>query len=222
MTKKQNVKFYKLRILLFPVFKRILDIVGAFILTVVFSIPTIIIAILIKLTSPGPIFFRQDRVGKNSLPFKMYKFRTMYDGDNDKRLKQYPKLWKKYKQNDWKLSINEDPRVTPIGKFVRMTSLDELPQIINVLRGEMTLVGPRAYRENELREYAQRYPQSKKYIKVIRSTKPGITGLWQTSGRNDLSFINRAKMDANYIKKRSFSREVLILLKTPFCMLSRW
>jgi len=218
----RRIKFYKARILLFPIFKRVLDLVGAFLLSLVFLIPTIVIVILIKLTSPGPIFFRQHRVGKNSFPFKMYKFRTMYNGDNDKRLKRYPKLWKKYKQNDWKLSIKEDPRVTPIGKIIRMTSLDELPQIINILKGEMTIVGPRAYREKELQEYAKKYPLSKKYIKVIRSAKPGLTGLWQTSGRNDLSFIDRARMDASYIKERSFTKELAILLKTPFCMLSRW
>jgi len=220
MTKK--VKFYKLRVFFFPIFKRLLDLIGSLVLAIVFFIPTVIIATLIKLTSPGPILFRQNRVGKDSQPFKMYKFRTMYHGDNDKRLKKYPKLWKKYKQNDWKLSINEDPRITPIGKFVRMTSLDELPQIINVLKGNMTLVGPRAYREAELREYAQKYPESVKYINIIRTAKPGITGLWQTSGRNDLSFINRAKMDAHYINRRSFRKELSILFKTPFCMLSRW
>jgi len=220
MTKK--IKYYKLRIFFFPIFKRILDIVGAVILAIVFFIPTAIISILIKLTSPGPVLFRQNRVGKDSQPFKMYKFRTMYNEDNDKRLKQYPQLWKKYKQNDWKLSINEDPRITPIGKIVRMTSLDELPQIINVFKGNMTLVGPRAYREAELREYTQKYPESVKYINIIRTAKPGITGLWQTSGRNDLSFINRAKMDAHYINRRSFRKELIILFKTPFCMLSRW
>ncbi len=217
-----RVKFYKLRIFFFSIFKRILDIVGALILAIVFFIPTAIISILIKLTSPGPVLFRQNRVGKDSQPFKMYKFRTMYNGNNDKRLRRYPELWKKYKQNDWKLSIDEDPRITPIGKFVRMTSLDELPQIINVFKGNMTLVGPRAYREAELREYAKKYPESVKYINIIRTAKPGITGLWQTSGRNDLSFINRAKMDADYINRRSFRKELIILFKTPFCMLSRW
>lgn len=221
MTKKP-VKFYRLRVLLFPIFKRLLDIFGSIFLMILSSLPMILISILIKLTSPGPIFFCQKRVGKDSKPFLMYKFRTMYTGDNDQRLKQYPKLWKQYKQNDWKLPISQDPRVTPIGKIVRALSLDEFPQMINVLLGQMTLVGPRAYREEELQEYAKKYPQTIKDIKTIRTSKPGITGLWQTSGRNDLSFINRAKMDASYIKKRSFRGEILILLKTPFCMLSKW
>lgn len=222
MTQTKPVKFYKLRVFLFPIFKRILDIFGSLFLITLFSPFMIVAAILIKLTSPGSIFFCQKRVGKGSLPFLMFKFRTMYTGDNDQRLKQYPDLWKKYKENDWKLPINEDPRVTPIGKILRMISLDEFPQMINVLKGDMTLVGPRAYREEELQEYAQKYPESIKHIKIIRSAKPGVTGLWQTSGRNDLSFISRAKMDASYIKRRSFRKELLILLKTPFCMLSRW
>lgn len=222
MTQTKPVRFYKLRVLLFPIFKRILDMIGSLFLITLFSPFMIVAAILIKLTSKGSIFFCQKRVGKDSQPFLMYKFRTMYTGDNDAKLKQYPDLWKKYKQNDWKLPINEDPRITPIGKILRMISLDEFPQMINVLKGDMTLVGPRAYREEELQEYAQKYPQTKKYIKTIRSAKPGITGLWQTSGRNDLSFVSRAKMDASYIKRRSFRKELLILLKTPFCMLSRW
>ncbi len=222
MTQEPKVRFYKIRVFVFPIFKRILDIFSSIIL-IILSLPvTVPAAILIKLTSPGPIFFKQHRVGKDSQPFLMYKFRTMYIGDNDKRLRQYPYLWKKYKKNDWKLPISEDPRITPIGKLLRMLSLDEFPQMINVLLGQMTLVGPRAYREEELQEYAQKYPETKKNIKIIRSSKPGITGLWQTSGRNNLSFVKRAQMDASYIKRRSFTKELLIILKTPFCMLSRW
>ena len=97
-----------------------------------------------------------------------------------------------------------------------------MPQFINVLRGEMSLVGPRAYREEELCEYAEKYPRAKRNIAIIRTAKPGITGLWQTSGRNELSFEKRAELDANYIKNRSFRQEIIILLKTPFAMLSRW
>ena len=153
----------------------------------------------------------------------MFKFRSMYIGDNDKFLKEkYPELWDKYKKADWKLPADEDPRITPIGKFIRATSIDEMPQFINVLRGEMSLVGPRAYREEELREYQEKYPQTKKYIDIIRTAKPGITGLWQTSGRNELSFEKRAQLDANYIKNRSLRQEMFILIKTPFAMLSNW
>ena len=152
----------------------------------------------------------------------MFKFRTMFIGNNDEKLKLYPELWKKYKEAGWKLSIKEDPRITSIGKYLRALSIDEMPQFINVLKGDMSMVGPRAYREEELQEYEKRFPQTKPYITDIRSVKPGITGLWQTSGRNDLSFEKRAKLDSHYIQTRSLRQEIYILLKTPFCMISRW
>ena len=153
----------------------------------------------------------------------MYKFRSMYTGDNDKRLREnYPELWKKYKEIGWKLPMSEDPRITPIGKIIRASSIDEFPQLVNVLKGEMSLVGPRAYREEELQEYEKKYPNTKKYIDDIRSVKPGITGLWQTSGRNELNFEQRAKLDSKYIRNQSIRQELLIILKTPMSMISRW
>lgn len=221
MTRK-SLPLYNLRVKLFEPIKRGIDVFSALFLIIIFSPILIICAILIKITSPGPIIFKQLRVGRNGL-FFMFKFRSMRIGDNDKFLKEnYPELWKKYKANDWKLSASEDPRITPIGKFIRSTSIDEMPQFLNVLKGEMSLVGPRAYRDEELKEYASKYPQTKKYIKVIRSAKPGITGPWQVSGRNELSFEKRAKLDADYIINRSLAEELLIILKTPFAMISPW
>ncbi len=221
MTRK-SLPLYNLRVKLFEPIKRGIDVFSALFLIIIFSPILIICAILIKITSPGPIIFKQLRVGRNGL-FFMFKFRSMRIGDNDKFLKDnYPELWKKYKANDWKLSASEDPRITPIGKFIRSTSIDEMPQFLNVLKGEMSLVGPRAYRDEELKEYASKYPQTKKYIKVIRSAKPGITGPWQVSGRNELSFEKRAKLDADYIINRSLAEELLIILKTPFAMISPW
>lgn len=206
----------------FGLTKRLIDIFSSFVLLTVFSPLLLLAAILIKITSPGPIIFRQKRVGRGG-EFLMYKFRSMYIGDNDKMLKEkHPNLWEKYKKADWKLPMNEDPRITTIGKIIRATSIDEMPQFINVLRGEMSLVGPRAYRLEELNEYAQKYPRTEKYIEVIRSAKPGITGLWQVSGRNELSFEKRAQLDASYILNRSLRQEMFIILKTPFAMLSRW
>jgi lipopolysaccharide/colanic/teichoic acid biosynthesis glycosyltransferase len=211
------------RIVLFNIFKRLLDIFGSLFLLLLFSPIFLVTIVLIKFTSQGPIFFSQLRVGQNSLPFKMFKFRSMYIGDNDKRLREeYPELWKKYKDAGWKLPMNEDPRITPIGKFIRRFTIDEFPQLVNVLRGEMSLVGPRAYREEELQEYEARYPQTAPHINDIRSVKPGITGLWQTSGRNELPFEERAKLDSYYVRHRSWRQEVIILLKTPLAMLSRW
>lgn len=209
--------------ILFNIFKRTIDIIGSLILLILFSPIMLITMILIKFSSPGPIFFKQKRVGKNNQEFWMYKFRSMYIGDNDKRLKDnYPKLWEKYKNDGWKLPMSEDPRITPIGKKIRSLTIDEFPQLINVLKSEMSLVGPRAYRDEELKEQELKYPKTKKYIRIIRSTKPGITGVWQTSGRNDISFEQRAKMDAGYIQKKSFIEEILIIFKTPMSMLSRW
>lgn len=207
----------------FNIFKRTLDLVGSIVLLILFSPIILITAILIKLSSPGPIIFKQTRVGLNSEPFWMYKFRSMYIGDNDKRLEEnYPELWKKYKKAGWKLPMNQDPRITPIGKLIRTLTIDEFPQLINVLKGDMSLIGPRAYREQELQEYEKDYPKTKPLIEVIRSAKPGITGVWQTSGRNELTFEKRALLDVNYIKNRSIRNEIKILLKTPKAMLSRW
>lgn len=207
----------------FEPIKRLVDVLGSIFLLLIFFPIIIVTAILVKITSPGPILFRQLRVGKNSRQFIMYKFRSMFTGDNDKRLKEnYPDLWKKYKDSGWKLPMNEDPRITPLGKAIRSLTIDEFPQLFNVLAGDMSLVGPRAYREEELREYASKYPHTQKYIKDIRSVKPGITGVWQTSGRNELSFEQRASLDSNYIRHRSLRQEFIILLKTPMAMLSRW
>ncbi|MFA7301060.1 MAG: sugar transferase [Candidatus Shapirobacteria bacterium] len=219
---KNKIFLYDLRVFLFPIIKRIIDIVSAIVLLIIFSPILIIVCIIIKLTSTGPIFFKQQRVGKNGL-FYMYKFRTMRIGDNDKFLKDnYPELWIKYKNNDWKLSANEDPRITTIGKIIRSTSVDEMPQFINILHGEMSLVGPRAYRDEELKEYSIKYPHTKKYIKDIRSIKPGLTGPWQVSGRNRLSFEKRAKLDSEYAHNRSLINELIIIFKTPFAMFSSW
>ncbi|HOZ80631.1 MAG TPA: sugar transferase [Candidatus Woesebacteria bacterium] len=207
---------------LFFIFKRLVDIVSSITLLILFSPIMLITAVLIKITSPGPVIFKQKRVGRNQT-FLMYKFRSMYIGDNDEFLKtKYPELWEKYKKLDWKLPMNEDPRITKIGKYIRAASIDEMPQFINVLKGEMSLVGPRAYRDEELKENYQKYPQARKHIDIIRTAKPGITGLWQVSGRNDVNFQQRAELDAKYISQQSIVQDILIIFKTPFAMISRW
>lgn len=224
---KNKIFLYKFRVFLFPIVKRLIDIFAAIILLIIFLPILIIVSLIIRFTSDGPVLLKQKRVG-NSGEFTMYKFRSMYNGkdypnDMDAFLRdKHPELWKKYIKDGWKLPMNEDPRITPIGKFIRTTSIDEMGQIINILKGEMSLVGPRAYRKVELDEYEQKYPKSKKYIDIIRTAKPGITGLWQTSGRNDMNFEQRAKLDADYIKNRSLSQEIIIILKTPFAMFSSW
>jgi len=220
--KNQTKIFYRQRVFIFLVAKRLIDFFGSLFLLLLFSPILLVCSLLIKIGSPGPIIFKQKRVGRGR-QFYMYKFRSMYVGDMDKFLREkYPELWEKYKKADWKLPANEDPRITPIGKFIRATSIDEMAQFINVLKGDMSMVGPRAYREEELQEYEKKYPQCQENIKIIRSAKPGITGLWQTSGRNNLNFEKRAELDANYIVNRSLRQELWILLKTPFAMFSRW
>lgn len=224
---KNKVFLYDFRVFIFPIVKRAIDIFSAITLLIIFSPILIIISLIIKFTSEGPVLLRQKRVGSGG-EFIMYKFRSMRNGkdnpnDMDAFLRdKYPKLWKKYINDGWKLPINEDPRITPIGKFIRATSIDEMGQLINILRGEMSLVGPRAYRKIELDEQEKKFPKSKKYVDIIRTAKPGITGLWQTSGRNDMNFEQRAKLDADYIKNRSIRQEIMIIFKTPFAMFSNW
>lgn len=211
------------RQIFFDPIKRLIDIVGSIVAIIIFSPIMVACAILVRRSSPGPIIFRQQRVGKNNRNFNILKFRSMYIGDNDKFLREkHPQLWDKYIKSDWKLPMNEDPRITPVGKKMRSYTFDEFPQFFNVLKGEMSLVGPRAYRPTEIDDYLKRYPHLKKYIDIIRTAKPGITGLWQISGRNELPFEQRAKLDAQYIESRSLRQEISILLKTPLAMFSRW
>jgi len=133
---------------------------------------------------------------------------------------QYAELYKKYKANSYKLSVDEDPRITPVGKFIRKHSLDEFPQLLNVLKGEMSLVGPRAYYPDELKAQPEKFPQVKNLINDVLSVKPGITGLWQVSGRNDIDFDERIKLDACYANKKSLLFDLWILMKTPWVVVT--
>lgn len=134
--------------------------------------------------------------------------------------KHNKKMLKEFKNGDWK--IENDPRITKLGKALRSLTIDEFPQIYNVIKGEMSMVGPRAYVKKEIDEQTTKYPETKKFKKAILSVKPGITGPWQTSGRNEISFDKRAKMDAEYAKKQSIIEDIKILLKTPQAMISKW
>jgi lipopolysaccharide/colanic/teichoic acid biosynthesis glycosyltransferase len=205
--------------------KRIIDIIGVCIALIIFSPIMLVVALIIKLTSPGPIFYMPERVGKGGKLFKMLKFRSMYMYEingklvhAEKYLEQDPKLMAKYRKNSFKLK--RDPRVIPIGKFIRKYSLDELPQLINILKGEMSLVGPRAYQEDELSHQQKIYPQTRKYVKIISQGCPGASGPWQVSGRSSINFDKRVEMDARYIKKRSIFYDLAIILRTPIAMIS--
>src|SRR5579884_843535 len=192
--------------------KRVVDIIGAVIGIIVFSPVFVIVAIAIKMDSAGPVLAEvPERVGKNGQLFKMYKFRSMYTNALE-ILEKDPKLMEEYKRNSYKL-VN-DPRVTRVGKFIRKYSIDEFPQFFNIFKGEMSLVGPRAYYPFELEEQQLKYPKSREFVKIILSAKPGATGLWQVSGRSDINFDKRVEMDAQYVQRRSILYDLYIILKT--------
>jgi len=186
--------------------KNIMDFLLALIILPFFIFIHFIISFLIKLDSKGGVFFKQKRVGKNGKIFICYKYRTMYENGNEileKYLKRHPEEIEYY--NRYHKYMN-DPRITKIGKFLRETSLDELPQIINVLKGEMSFVGPRPYMVEEISKIPDK--------EIIFKVKPGITGLWQVSGRNNLTFEERIVLDKWYIKNWSLWEDFIILVKT--------
>ena len=150
----------------------------------------------------------------------MYKFRSMVPDADEILFKKDKRLLKKFKDGDWKLE--SDPRITTLGRIMRSITIDEFPQLLNVLKGEMSMVGPRAYLKKELEEQQAKYPETRQWIKNILSIKPGITGPWQTSGRNIVPFNVRAKMDAEYARKKSMLEDIRILVKTPGAMFSKW
>jgi len=200
--------------------KRILDLSVATVLAVLFLPVWVIVPILIKLDSPGPVIFTHKRVGKGGRAIHIYKFRSMVQNADAILHQQDKKLLEEFKKGDWKL--RNDPRITRLGKILRALTIDEFPQLMNVFKGEMSMIGPRAYVAKELAEQQEKYPETKPLIKEILSVKPGITGPWQTSGRNEVPFNQRAKMDADYARQRSLWNDMLILLRTPRAMLSKW
>jgi lipopolysaccharide/colanic/teichoic acid biosynthesis glycosyltransferase len=165
------------------------------------------LALCIYIASPGPVFFSHQRVGRNRRSFGCMKFRTMVP-NADKKLQDLldrsPEMRREFEET---FKLKNDPRVTWIGKFLRVTSLDELPQFINVLKGEMSVVGPRPLVKEELSRYGDS-------IDYVLSVKPGVTGLWQVSGRNDISYEERVKLDVAYVKRRSLAMDMSLVLKT--------
>lgn len=183
--------------------KRTFDIVASVIGLIVLSPVFLIISLAIKAEDRGPIFYSQVRLGKGQRPFKMYKFRSMIV-DADKKLE---KLLKQNEVEGAMFKMKEDPRITKVGRFTRKHSLDELPQLWNVLIGEMSLVGPRPPLEREVAEYSE-------YDKQRLIAKPGCTGLWQVSGRNNVGFEEMVALDLSYIRKSNIAFDIVILLKT--------
>lgn len=172
------------------------------------------VAIIVRLSGPGDLLYAHDRIGRDGRPFRCFKFRTMY-ADAPQRLATLlandpvaAATWSRTRK------LDHDPRISPAGRLLRQFSLDELPQLINVLSGEMSLVGPRPITREELSRYGT---SARHYLAV----KPGITGLWQTSGRNDLSYGERVRLDTLYARNRSPLSDMLILLRTPWAVLTR-
>ncbi|BAD77604.1 sugar transferase involved in lipopolysaccharide synthesis [Geobacillus kaustophilus HTA426] len=184
--------------------KRIMDICGALIGLICLSWLFLIVALLIKLEDPkGPVFFKQVRVGKDGKEFYMYKFRSMV-ANAEELLESLLHL---NEVSGAMFKMKDDPRITKVGKFIRKTSIDELPQLWNVLKGDMSLVGPRPPLPREVAQYTE-------YDKQRLLVTPGCTGLWQVSGRNDLGFDEMVELDLKYIRERSLLYDIKIIFKT--------
>ncbi|MFZ5986937.1 MAG: sugar transferase [Bacillota bacterium] len=183
--------------------KRLFDIAASFAALVILSPLFIITAIVVKLNSRGPVFFAQERNGLRGKIFKMYKFRSMVV-NAESLLKQ---LEGKNEVKGPMFKIKDDPRITRVGRFIRKTSIDELPQLLNILKGDMSFVGPRPPIAREVVKYGS-------WHNLRLSVRPGLTGLWQVSGRNDLGFDEMVNLDLKYIRERSFIYDLKIILKT--------
>lgn len=187
--------------------KRLFDILFSLSVLILFSPVYLLLALLIALASPGPVFYRQERVGKNRQPFGCLKFRTMVQNADEMLLElmtESPHLRQEFEDN---FKLKQDPRITWIGRFLRLTSLDEFPQFWNVLKGDMSVVGPRPLVEEELPKYGR-------HIDKVLTIRPGITGLWQVSGRNDIPYPRRVQMDVYYVNFRNFWMDLWLIFKT--------
>lgn len=188
---------------IYEIIKRLIDVVFSFIGILALSPLFIIIAIIIKTTSKGPVLFSQKRVGKNGKEFEMYKFRSMVV--NAEELKE--KLVAKNEMSGPMFKMKDDPRVTKVGKFIRKTSLDELPQLWNVIKGDMSLVGPRPSLPREVAEFED-------WMYRRLEVKPGLTCYWQVSGRNNIDFEDWMKLDIKYVDERSTWIDIKLIFKT--------
>ncbi|WP_275299524.1 sugar transferase [Clostridium sp. YIM B02506] len=187
--------------------KRVIDVLGSMIGIILLSPIFFVVAVLIKIDSKGSVIFSQTRVGKNGKEFKMYKFRSMVV--NAEELKK--KLLAQNEMSGPMFKMKDDPRITKIGKFIRKTSIDELPQLINVLKGEMSLVGPRPSLPKEVEKFE---PWMRKRLEV----KPGLTCYWQVSGRNNIDFNDWMKLDIKYVEERNIYTDIKLIFKTFFVL----
>lgn len=205
---------------LYPFLKRLFDVLFSLSFIFAFSPIYFLLALLIKCDSRGPILYIGKRLGKGGKYINIFKFRTMYI-DAEERLKEMLENNPKMKE-EWQVfqKLHDDPRCTRVGKFLRRTSLDEFPQFLNVLLGDLSVVGPRPHYIEELEEKDN--SPLKKYAHLVLAVKPGITGLWQISGRSHLSYEDRVELDSLYYKKQSFFYDLKVVLKTiPLVLISR-
>lgn len=193
--------------MIYELLKRLIDVIFSLIGLIVLIPILIIVAILIKIDSRGPIFFAQDRVGKDGIVFKMYKFRSMVV--NAEELKE--KLADENERTGPMFKIKNDPRITRIGNFIRKTSIDELPQLINILKGEMSLVGPRPSLPKEVKEFED-------WMMQRLAVRPGLTCYWQVLGRNNIEFEEWMKLDIKYVEERNSLIDIKLILKTFFVL----
>lgn len=189
--------------ILYEVSKRALDVIASFLGLVILSPILLIVAILIKLESKGPAIFSQSRIGLNGKEFKMYKFRSMVQ--NAEELKE--KLAKQNEMSGPMFKMKNDSRITKVGKFIRKTSIDELPQLLNVLKGDMTLVGPRPSLPREVEKFES-------WMLKRLEVKPGLTCYWQVSGRNNIDFYEWMKLDLKYANDMNFWLDIKLIFKT--------
>lgn len=194
--------------------KRYMDIAGASAGLIIFSPLFFLIWLMNRQEEErGPLLFKQARIGQNGKLFTIYKFRSMVV-DADAKLKANELLHRKYLANNYKLEPEEDPRITKMGRILRKTSLDELPQLINVLKGDMSLVGPRPVVEEEIVEYKERKA-------LFLSVKPGVTGYWQVSGRSNVGYPERVDLEVHYVYNKSLLFDIKILCKTVLIVLTK-
>lgn len=200
LVNKNQKKFYEF-------IKRLIDIIASICGLIILFPILVIVAIAIKIESKGPIIFFQDRVGLNGIKFKMYKFRSMVvDAERYRE-----KLLEQNEMNGPMFKIKNDPRVTKVGKFIRRTSIDELPQLLNILKGDMSLVGPRPSLPKEVEKFSP-------WMLERLNVKPGLTCYWQISGRNDIQFEDWMKLDIKYVKERGILLDLRLVIRTFFVL----
>lgn len=193
--------------------KRAIDIICSLVLLLILAVPGFLVAIAIFLTSRGPVFYREERLGRHGRRFRIWKFRSMYQ--DAARMRHIKNCDRSGNLVEWRMQKHtKDPRITPVGAFIRQWSLDEIPQLFNVLRGEMSLIGPRPIVDSE----AERYNE---LLYFYLAATPGMSGLWQVSGRSEVDYGERSQLDASYVQSWSLSFDFIILLRTIPAVLNR-